>query len=70
MANRDPKTPVTFDLTDDDHVDLIPWEFVVYKFETILRDVISNIGLINQDLKRIDDKVVTWLEENDNNNNG
>lgn len=59
---RDPKQPVVFDLPDNDSVALIPWAYVVDKFETILSGVIDDISLINKDLKRIENKVDEWLE--------
>lgn len=59
---RDPKQPVVFDLPDNDSVALIPWEYVVDKFETILSGIIDDISLINKDLKRIENKVDEWLE--------
>ena len=60
---RDEKTPVTFDLPDGDSVSLIPWAYVVDKFNTILRDPLDNIELINKDLERIDKKIGQWLSE-------
>lgn len=60
---RDPKQPVVFDLTDNDQVALIPWEYVVDKFETILDGVINSIELMNRDLQRINNRVDEWLDE-------
>lgn len=60
---RDPKQPVVFDLPDDDSVALIPWAYVVAKFEVILDGVINNEESINADLKRIEARVDHWLEE-------
>ena len=34
---RDEKTPVTFILPDNDSVALIPWAYVVDKFNSILK---------------------------------
>ena len=60
---RDAKQPVVFDLPDNDSVALIPWAYVVAKFEVILDGVINNEGSINADLKRIEARVDHWLEE-------
>lgn len=60
---RDKKTPLTFDLPDNDSVALIPWEYVVYKFEEILGGVLDDMTLINRDLRRIDAKLDEWIEE-------
>lgn len=60
---RDPKMPVTFDFPDNDSVALIPWAFVVDKFEKILSGVLDNMSLINTDLNRINTKLSTWVEE-------
>lgn len=58
---RDEKTPVTFVLPDNDSVALIPWAYVVDKFDTILKEPLDNIELINKDLQRIDAKLDQWL---------
>lgn len=60
---RDPKTPVTFMLPDNDTVAVIPWAYVVDKFNTILQSPNDNMELINKDLERIDAKLDQWLEE-------
>ena len=60
---RDAKQPLVFDLPDNDSVALIPWAYVVDKFEMILDGVISNMGSINSDLERIETRVDHWLEE-------
>lgn len=54
---RDEKTPVTFVLPDNDSVALIPWAYVVDKFDTILKEPLDNIELINKDLERISVKL-------------
>lgn len=61
---RDPKTPVTFMLPDNDTIAVIPWAYVVDKFNTILQSPNDNMELINKDLERIDAKLDQWLEEN------
>lgn len=58
---RDEKTPVTFILPDNDSVALIPWAYVVDKFNSILKEPLDNIELINKDLQRIDAKLDQWL---------
>lgn len=60
---RDSKQPVTFDLTDNDQVALVPWEFIVDKFNTILSGVVSNLGSIESDLGRIETKIDEWISE-------
>ena len=64
LMARDPKTPVTFVLPDNDSVALIPWAYVVAKFDEILKAPLDDIELINKDLERIDTKLGTWLENN------
>lgn len=59
---RDKKRPVRFNLPDNDMVDLIPWAYVVDKFETILNPVIDSISGITSDIHAIDLKVQEWLE--------
>lgn len=63
MAARDPKLPVIIDLENEDSVALIPWEYVVDKMDQILGSrVIPDIGAINNDLKRMRDKLKEWAE--------
>ncbi len=62
---RDPKQPVVFDFPDNDSVALVPWAYIVSKFETILDGVINNVSSINEDLERIEARVDEWLEEQD-----
>lgn len=59
---RDPKTPVQFQLPDNDTVDLIPWAYVVAKFDEILEGPLDTMELINKDLERIDTRIGQWLE--------
>ena len=51
---RDEKAPVTFILPDNDSVALITWAYVVDKFNSILKEPLDNIEIINKDLERID----------------
>lgn len=51
-------------LPDNDTVAVIPWAYVVDKFNTILQSPNDNMELINKDLERIDAKLDQWLEEN------
>jgi hypothetical protein len=60
---RDAKQPVVFDLPDNDSVALVPWAYVVAKFEVILEGIINNEASINSDLERIEARVDHWLEE-------
>ena len=59
---RDEKTPVTFILPDNDSVALIPWAYVVDKFNNILKEPLDNIELINKDLERIDTHLSTLVD--------
>ena len=59
---RDEKTPVTFILPDNDSVALIPWAYVVDKFNSILKEPLDNIELINKDLERIDTHLDTLVD--------
>lgn len=59
---RDAKQPLHFDLPDNDEIEVIPWEFVVDKCETILSGINASIDSIRGDLFRIDTKVKEWIE--------
>lgn len=59
---RDEKTPVTFILPDDDSVALIPWAYVVDKFNSILKEPLDDIEKINNDLERIDTHLGTLID--------
>ena len=59
---RDEKTPVTFILPDNDSVALIPWAYVVDKFNGILKEPLDNIEIINKDLERIDTHLGTLVD--------
>ena len=59
---RDEKTPVTFILPDNDSVALIPWVYVVDKFNSILKEPLDNIEIINKDLERIDTHLGTLVD--------
>ena len=59
---RDEKTPVTFILPDNDSVALIPWAYVVDKFNSILKEPLDNIELITKDLERIDTHLGTLVD--------
>ena len=59
---RDEKTPVTFILPDNDSVALIPWAYVVDKFNSILEEPLDNIEIINKDLERIDTHLGTLVD--------
>ena len=59
---RDEKTPVTFILPDNDSVALISWAYVVDKFNSILKEPLDNIELINKDLERIDTHLSTLVD--------
>ena len=59
---RDEKTPVTFILPDNDSVALIPWAYVVDKFNSILKEPLDNIEIINKDLERIDAHLSTLVD--------
>lgn len=59
---RDEKTPVTFVLPDNDSVALIPWAYVVDKFNSILKEPLDNIEIINKDLERIDTHLGTLID--------
>lgn len=60
---RDEKTPVVFELPDNDSVALIPWAYVADKFDSILKEPLDNIELINKDLNRICTRLDKWISE-------
>ena len=65
MAARDPRQPVLFDLENGDSVSLVPWQYIVSKFEDILAPINSDLEEINRDLTRCANKIEEWAEEND-----
>lgn len=65
MAARDPRQPVLFDLENGDSVALVPWQYIVSKFEDILAPINSDLEEINRDLTRCANKIEEWAAEND-----
>lgn len=62
---RDNKIPVTFILPDGDIAELITWDYVVDKLTKTLSGMMDDMDHINGHLTRIDNKLTTWLPEND-----
>ena len=63
---RDNKIPVTFLLPDGDIAELITWDYVVDKLTKTLSGMMDDMDDINRHLTRIDNKLTSWLPENDN----
>ena len=62
---RDNKNPVTFLLPDGDIAELITWDYVVDKLTKTLSGMMDDMDDINRHLTRIDNKLTSWLPEND-----
>ena len=62
---RDNKIPVTFLLPDGDIAELITWDYVVDKLTKTLSGMMDDMDDINRHLTRIDNKLTSWLPEND-----
>lgn len=60
---RDPKTPVTFNLPDNDSVSLVTWEHVIDKISTGLAPSLDAMESINKSLEVIDNKLSQLIEE-------
>lgn len=56
---RNSATPVTFELPDGDHVELITWDFVLDKLDTLMEPIFDKMYLSNAHL----DAIATRLEE-------
>ena len=65
MAARDPRQPVLFDLENGDSVSLVPWQYIVSKFEDILAPINSDLEEINKVLTRCANKIEEWASENE-----
>lgn len=61
---RDNKIPVTFLLPDGDIAELITWDYVVDKLTKTLSGMMDDMDDINRHLTRIDNKLTSWLPEN------
>ena len=62
---RDNKIPVTFLLPDGDIAELITWDYVVDKLTKTQSGMMDDMDDINRHLTRIDNKLTSWLPEND-----
>ena len=62
---RDNKIPVAFLLPDGDIAELITWDYVVDKLTKTLSGMMDDMDDINRHLTRIDNKLTSWLPEND-----
>lgn len=56
---RNSATPVTFELPDNDHVELITWDYVLDKLDTLMEPIFDKMHLSNGHL----DAIATRLEE-------
>lgn len=69
MANNsngapfDPTQPLTFELPDENTVNLITWEYVEDRLNRELSPVITDLESINTQLGRIEDRIDQWLED-------
>lgn len=62
---RDPKTPLTFFLPDNDVVSLITWDYVADKLNEALTPVVTSIKSTNESLKIIETKLEEQLLQNE-----
>lgn len=56
---RNSATPVTFELPDNDHVELITWDFVLDKLDKVMEQVFDKMYQSNNHL----DAIATRLED-------
>ncbi len=61
----DNKRPLVFDLKDGEHVELCTWPYIVYQLQETVETITAAIAAMNVSLKKIDDKLVSWIEEED-----
>lgn len=62
-VSRDDSQPVRFELPDGDAVDLVTWAYIMKKLEIEMKDTLTNMSLINEYLKRINNRVDYWLDQ-------
>lgn len=60
---RDDSQPVRFELPDGDAVDLVTWAYIMKKLEIEMKDTLTNMSMINEYLKRINNRVDYWLDQ-------
>lgn len=60
---RDDSQPVRFELPDGDAVDLVTWAYIMKKLEIEMKDTLTNMSMINEYLKRINNRVDYWLAQ-------
>lgn len=66
MANGDNNTkPLRFDLPDGDQVDLITWPYVLNRIQEAIETITATLAVENTSLQAIDDKLVSWIEEDE-----
>lgn len=64
MANGGNNTkPLRFDLPDGDQVDLITWPYVLDRIQEAIETITATLAVENTSLQAIDDKLVSWIEE-------
>lgn len=64
MANGGNNTkPLRFDLPDGDQVDLITWPYVLDRIQEAIETITATLAIENTSLQAIDDKLVSWIEE-------
>ena len=64
MANGGNNTkPLRFDLPDGDQVDLITWPYVLDRIQEAIETITATLAVENTSLQAIDDKLVSWIAE-------
>jgi hypothetical protein len=59
----DVNRPVTFNLPDDDQVQLIPWGYVLERLQANLETTLGYLSSTNTYLSNIDTKLQYWIDQ-------
>ena len=62
---RNPKTPLTFFLPDNDVVSLVTWDYIADKLTDALNPLVSSLESTNKSLKVINDKLESLLSKDE-----
>jgi hypothetical protein len=59
----DVNRPLTFNLPDDDQVQLIPWGYVLERLQANLETTLGYLSSTNTYLSNIDTKLQYWIDQ-------
>jgi hypothetical protein len=62
---RNTATPVTFELPDNDHVELITWDFVLDKLDTLMAPILDKMYQSNAHLEEIAKKLEEFADDDE-----